>query len=231
MAVCMLSTNDKGVLGAADEADAWTFTPNLANDATVKVPDADYAYFGWWLKKPEKNTETHNVEVFAGGTNEVCSGRYDRGNREVCGSAAGKYATKTFTAGAQTDAGVGHFTANSNLTAKFGKADGSDVGTLGGSITGFELDDGSTPGWTVKLETVDLTIAATFTGTTEVNFGGGLTDTEAGDVDQIWHWQGAFYGAGADDADDDDAPDAVAGTFDAVTENAAVIGGFGATKQ
>ena len=118
---------------------------------------------------------------------------------------------------------VGHFTANFNLTARFGSA--TEVGgTIDGSVTGFELDDGSNPGWTVKLEAADLATGGAFTGTTEVNFGGGLT---TGD-DPAGMWQGAFYGAGATPAD---APDAVAGTFDALTVNAAVIGAFGATKQ
>ena len=45
----MLKTDAKGVLLAS--TNAWTFTPDAANTATVKVPDADYAYFGWWLNK------------------------------------------------------------------------------------------------------------------------------------------------------------------------------------
>ena len=38
--------------------------------ATVKDPDLAYAYFGWWLNKPKANTGTHDVEVFAGGTDQ-----------------------------------------------------------------------------------------------------------------------------------------------------------------
>ncbi len=220
---CMVSTDDKGKLKTSMD---WRFTPASPLDATVKVPDANYAYFGWWLNKPKENDDTHDVEVFAGGTNVVTAlAAGIVGNARYSGPAAGKYVTKTFTAGAQTDAGVGHFTANANLTAKFGDdANAAADGTIGGSVTGFELDDGSNPGWTVKLEDAPFTGDGTFDGTTEVNFGGGLTD---GDM-AAGTWQGAFYGAGAEV---DDAPDAVAGTFDAVTENAAVIGGFGATKQ
>ena len=196
----------------------------------MKDPDTGYAYFGWWLNKPEDVAGVHVVEVFAGGTNGVTDLAEEIvGNATYSGPAAGKYVTKTFSAGPQTDAGVGHFTANANLTARFGTAD--IVGTtIDGSITGFELDDGSNPGWTVKLLgkdniAMDGAMDGAFTGTTEVNFGGGFTagDTSAG------MWQGAFYGADPDD--NTKAPDAVAGTFDAVTENAAVIGGFGATKN
>ena len=193
----------------------------------VKVPDEAYAYFGWWLNKPKANDVTHVVEVFAGGivghaatvTMEIV------GTATYAGPAAGKYVTKTFSAGPQTDAGVGHFTANANLTAKFGLATGA-VGTIGGSVTGFELDDGTSPTWTVKLEDADLVAnTATFSGMSEVDFGGGLTAVGGSPAGT---WQGSFY----DDADaDDDAPGTVAGTFDAVTVNASVIGGFGATKQ
>ena len=92
-----------------------------------------------------------NVEVFAGSTMGHAANVTDQivGNATYSGPAAGKYVTKTFTAGAQTDASVGHFSANANLVARFGNA--VDVGSIDGSITGFELDDGSNPGWTVKL--------------------------------------------------------------------------------
>ena len=215
---CMVSTDKKGKLMSSA---GWRFTPASPLDATVKVPDANYAYFGWWLNKPKLNTDMHDVEVFAGGTNAVMPLALEIvGNATYSGPAAGKYVTKTFTAGAQTDASVGHFSANANLVARFGNA--GHVGTtIDGSITGFELDDGSNPGWTVKLLGEDnIDTNGAFIGDTEVNFGGGLKPGGK--------WQGAFYGAGATPAD---APGAVAGTFDAVTDTASVIGGFGATKQ
>ena len=181
---CTLLTNAKGELRGADQT--WNFTPDLANAATVKVPDADYAYFGWWLDKPEKNTVAHNVEVFAGGssdTHEVTVGVAIEGTATYAGPAAGKYVSKTFAAGVQTDAGVGHFTANADLTARFGDDAVAAVGTdedvvaiVGGSISGFELDDGSNPDWTVKLENTNLTTGSNtnFSGTTEVDFGAGF---------------------------------------------------------
>ena len=61
----------------------------------------------------------------------------------------------------------------------------------------------------------------------EVDFGGGPTATENAGAGT---WQGSFY-ADADADDNTNAPDTVAGTFDAITENASVIGAFGATKQ
>ena len=218
---CMLSNNAKGELAATDQV--WDFTPDAPNAAMVKDPDTAYAHFGWWLNKPEDNTDPHMTEVFAGGTDMHAADVNNaiEGTARYAGPAAGKYATKTFSAGVQADAGVGHFTAKANLTAKFG--DDGAAGTIGGSVTGFVLDTGASPTWTVKLE--DATISdATFDGITEATFGPNATAPGT--------WQGSFYDD-ADDTDNTNAPGTVAGTFDAVSANntASVIGAFGATKQ
>ena len=219
---CTLATNTKGELSTS--AGDWRFTPMSPLTATVKDPDVAYAYFGWWLNKPKANDATHDVEVFAGGTENhfVNIGDVIVGNASYTGPAAGKYVTKSYTAGVHTDSGVGHFTATASLAAKFGG--NGEAGTIGGTIGGFTLDDERTVPWSVKLEDADLDTSTPFDGTTEVNFGGGFTATEIG----AGTWQGSFYDAADDPAD---APGTVAGTFDAVTENASVIGGFGATKQ
>ena len=180
-----------------------------------------YAWFGWWLNKPEDKADTHMVEVFAGGTEMHAANVANliEGNVTYKGPAAGKYATKTFTAGAQTDAGVGHFTASTTLTAKF--LNETAAGNISGSVTGFVLDDGATPTWSVKLMEAELQDGRnTFTGVSEATFG--PTSKVVGD------WQGSFYNDAVDD--DDTAPGTVAGTFDAVSDNATLIGGFGATK-
>ena len=118
---CMLMTDDKGGLEASDGGQMWTFSPN-SYLATVKVPDATYAYFGWWLNKPKDNKAAHMVEVFSGGTAMHAAeiGIAIQGTATYAGPAAGKYVTKTSQAGAHSDSGVGHFTAKANLTAKFG---------------------------------------------------------------------------------------------------------------
>ena len=222
---CSLVTNDEGELeGSA----GWRFTPAASLTDTVKDPDVAYAYFGWWLNKPKENDDTHDVEVFAGGStmgHEAVIANTIEGNATYQGPAAGKYVTKTFEAGVHSDSGVGHFTATAHLTAKFGADDAA--GAIGGRVTNFVLDDTTSASWTVTLEDAFLTTGeATFNGTTEVNFGGDTTDTDPGGAGT---WQGSFYGAGATPADDE--PSTVAGTFDALTDNASVIGGFGATLQ
>ena len=217
---CTLMTDADGKLMTTDQA--WQFTPMAPLTATVKDPDAAYAYFGWWLDKPEDNMMPHMVEVFAGGTEDHAAGVavLIEGNATYKGPAAGKYTTKTFTAGVQTDAGVGHFTASTTLTAKF--LDELEEGTIGGTVTGFVLDDGTSPAWSVKLEDAGLTAnQPLFDGVSEATFGP--------TAKVLGTWQGSFY----DDADamDATAPGTVAGTFDAESVNATLIGGFGATKQ
>ena len=207
----------------------WTFTPDNPNTDTVK-DTRNYAYFGWWLNKPEKDSDPHTVEVFLGGVdNNYAADITDevKGNATYKGPAAGKYVTTTSRAGVQTDAGVGHFTADANLTAKFGTSAAGTAGTIKGSVINFMLDDTTPASWRVMLEEAGLTDdSPTFTGTTEVNFGGGVTDTEGGGAG---YWQGSFYND--DDDDEETAPGTVSGRFDAITNDASVTGAFGATKQ
>ena len=215
---CTLMTDADGKL--ITTAQAWQFTPMAPLTATVKDPDAAYAYFGWWLDKPEDNMMPHMTEVFAGAVGDDGANVTDaiEGTATYVGPAAGKYATKSFSAGVQTDAGVGHFTASTTLTAKFDEVD--DDRTIDGSVTSFVLDDGATPTWSVKLMEAMLTLDDNnFDGVSEATFGP--------TAKVMGVWEGAFYGAGAADT----APGTVVGTFSAVSENASLLGAFGATKQ
>ena len=206
--------------------------------ATVKDPDLAYTYFGWWLNKPKENDDPHDVEVFAGASDEEAMAAevtaLMEGTAKYSGPAAGKYVTKTFKAGVQTEAGVGHFTATTNLTARFLDADADDMGNISGTVTSFTLDDVTAVPWKVTLESAELTAAA-FAGTTEVDFGGGITTTPddvTEDTEHAGMWGGSFYDLAAD-ADPDETPNTVIGTFSAATddENANVIRAFGAKKQ
>jgi hypothetical protein len=224
-ATCVVSLDEDGevVIGSNDE---FSFDPTNNSD-TYDKPDAAYTYFGWWLNKPEKSDGVHAVDVFAGGAGTAALAPIEpeiEGTATYEGPAAGKYVTKTFSAGVQTDAAVGHFTATANLTADFGENTGN-LGTIEGSIASFELDDGASPSWSVMLEEAELEADGTFSSSTEVNFGGEDTDSEVGGAGV---WNGAFYDAAKKDAD---GPNTVIGTFDALTPNASVIGAFGAKKQ
>ena len=216
---CTITTDAKGVMQMSED---WRFTPN-SNTATVKVPDANYAWFGWWLNKPKKEGDDHDVDVFSGHTTDYDAEVMDEveGTVNYAGTAAGKYVTKSYTAGVHDDSGVGHFTARAALTAKFGADDAA--GAISGAISNFIIDDDESRPWKVTLEEASLTDGiATFGNTTEVDFGGGPSNSDVG------RWQGSFYGPGEED---EDAPGAVGGIFDAIQDNAALIGAFGASKQ
>ena len=221
VAPCTLMTDADGKLVSTEEA--WRFTPMAPLTATVKDPDAAYAYFGWWLDKPENNADIHRTDVFTGAVGDlgaVVTAAIE-GTARYVGPAAGKYATKSFSAGVQTDAGVGHFTASTTLTAKFGDVS-DDLGTIDGMVTGFELDDGATPTWSVKLMEATLMDRQNgFTGKSEATFG------PTSKVDGTW--EGSFYDAA--NTLNDEAPGTVVGTFNAVSANASLLGAFGATKQ
>ena len=164
------------------------------------------------------------TEVFAGAVGDAAAADVTmaiEGSATYVGPAAGKYATKSYSAGVQTDAAVGHFTASTTLTAKFGD-DNEPAGTIGGSVTGFELDDGATPAWSVKLDADLMADQNGFTGVSEATFGPTSKVTGV--------WAGSFFND-ADTTDLTNAPGTVVGTFSAVSDNASLLGAFGATKQ
>ena len=233
---CTVSLDDEKTPMLGDN-DMLSFVPDRIGD-TYGAPDTAYAYFGWWLNKPAKAGDPHMVEVFSGSSvgNDFPTDGVGvlEGKATYSGSAAGKYATRTFSAGALTDAQAGHFTAAATLTADFDADSDSDadggvdtLGTIGGTVTGFEASDGvDASAWKVTLGTAPLSSStATFNGMTDVDFGGGKEEM-AGD------WQGSFYTDTDTDTDaTDDAPGTVAGTFRVTTSGASLLGGFGATKQ
>ena len=226
---CGVTTDADGKVSVTGESE---FTPDSIT-ATYDEADASYVYFGWWLHKPDGNTRTHMVEAFAGGNQPSEAVTDVTGTATYMGPAAGKYVTKSFTAGDLTDAQVGHFDATATLTANFDPALAGDVpeNSIVGSVTDFEQDGESLGNWTVTLAgnaandqgVVEANITdGNFNGLTNVNFGGATT-MGAG------KWQGSFYGALGTPAA---APGAAAGTFDArVGDSGYVTGAFGATKQ
>ena len=201
------------------------FTPDSIT-ATFGTPDSDYVYFGWWLHKPDNNAAVHMVEAFAGGTNPAEAPAALEGTATYEGPAAGKYVTKTFTAGDLADAQVGHFTATAELTANFGPDPAGDLPAdmISGTITEFEQDGESLGNWEVTLGDASIAVVGTFNGATSVNFGGATT-TAAGS------WEGRFYAPG--DTPASDHPGAAAGTFDAhlMDGTAHISGAFGAHKE
>ena len=64
-AACSVTVNAEGVVSGVSNANDWVFTP--ASGATVDVADADYLYYGFWLKTTtDEDGLTYNeVETFA----------------------------------------------------------------------------------------------------------------------------------------------------------------------
>ena len=222
---CNVDTDEDGEVTVALVGSATLqFEPDVLT-ATYNDPDTDYVYFGWWLNKPDDNTDAHMVETFAGGNNPAMAEATLEGTATYMGPAAGKYVTKSYTAGDLTDAQVGHFNATATLTANFDITAVGDLPgkSIDGSVTGFEQDGESLGTWKVSLNAAPINTNGSFTAMTDMNFGG-ATSLGAG------NWQGQFYGPGATPADDH--PSTAAGTFDAVVGDVGyVTGAFGAQKQ
>ena len=216
---CSITTNADGEVTVGGE---MNFKPNdLA--AIYHIDDESYAYFGWWLHKPDNADDDHMVESFAGGNSLVADVNDVTGTASYEGRAAGKYVTETYTAGRLVGGDPGHFTATASLEANFSETTGDvPIDMIRGSIDNFVLSSGNDASdWLVTLN--NATEGAQFGSTTDVTFGG-PTVTGAG------NWRGAFYDA-APATPVGGAPGTVAGTFDAHAPGASITGGFGATKQ
>jgi hypothetical protein len=194
--------------------------------ATYQAPDTAYAYFGWWLNKPKDSSGAHGVDVFAGSTGTALVLGAHTAIEDTAtyqGPAAGKFATRSYTAGVLSDAAVGHFTATATLNADFDTA--GEPGTISGKVAGFDTEGAvDASGWEVTLRDADITDQI-FGGTTGVTFGG-----PAPGMTVHGNWQGQFYDPAKRTAD---APGTVVGTFDAVLADgtASVAGAYGASKQ
>ena len=118
----------------------------------TSVADADHLHFGWWLRKGADG-EPAWVHPFAGGSMmAIADGAISAavGAATYKGGAAGKYAIRSL--GGST--GGGHWTAMSELKAKFGAA--TDNGSVSGKIYSFMAGGEEMP-WEVTLENdVDL---------------------------------------------------------------------------
>ena len=225
---CTVTLNAKGEVTAV--SNGWIFTSDAG--AMVDVPDADYLYYGFWVKKTEKDGETiyNAVQTFAGATGIDVFPRNEMlnvmGAASYEGGAAGVYVKNSFTSEGELDTATsGTFTADVSLMAYFG---GDDVAankqySIEGSASNFALSGEEENSWAVNLKASGFNNMNEFTGTAN---GGG---DEA-------PWNGAFYGAAEDTPDTDDgnaklAPAGVAGEFNALFSNGHVAGAFGAHKQ
>ncbi len=198
-------------------AGGWKFVP--AEGATVRTPDAEHQYFGWWMRE---TGERYAIGLFHGGaggaTDEFADLAALQGPATYTGPAAGKFAILPQPGGAR----AGDFTATVTLVAAFG--DSTGLGTVTGSVDAFTVD-GETEPWSVELQAArigaDGSIAPGGTDTA-------LTYWTIGDTKAVATatWSGQFH-----DANPNGLPVVATGRFEAVHGEAAhMVGAFGAER-
>lgn len=216
---CQSSFQLGGGISLSGGGDAgWKFVPTTG--ATVREPDDEYQYFGWWLR----NTDgSYAVGLFHHGegsaADEFTALPALQGTATYTGPAVGLFAIIP----QPGDASSGDFTATVRLEADFG--DGTDLGTVEGTVDGFMVN-GQARDWSVELQAAEIgTNGAITPGSTAT----ALTYWTIGDVkaQRTANWSGQFH-----DADADRTPVVATGQFEAVHGTTGhMIGAFGAHRQ
>ena len=236
------STNDgKGSPSAL--GGTWTFKPDAG--AMVSQPDANYLYYGWWVRK-DKDGDPTEASAFAGVAGTIAALAADpvsaiSGSATYSGHAAGKFAMSNPLDG--TGDG-GHFTADATLTAKFGANAAPNNGGVSGTIDNFMANDKSVP-WSVTLNRAPWGTNGAFATpnaddtNTEVDESKGTVWTIDGrKADASGAWSGQMYDekpgnpGSPTPGDGSNVPTTVTGTFySEFSSFGRLVGAFGAEKQ
>ena len=237
----------------------WSFEPGSITTRVKAEDGADqddaYLYFGVWSSIPDDIIGTYNFRyVFGGGAqsgtqvgNVPALANFDAlvGPATFSGGAVGKYVTQGQVGG--QNAKIGTFTATATLNAHFGN--GTEPGTLSGSITDFREGGSPLAGWRVTMggggDTPDVGMPMMINTAAAVT--GGLTVANIGGLSVGGSWGANFYGSDNEIlADRDKYPASrypvvdlagVAGWFDATgpggtdPNDASLAGAFAATPQ
>ncbi len=198
--------------GCAEDGSRIQFVPNAG------TPDTDYLAGGVWLLVPDDRTSADDYAfgAFVDGNDTFSQSNITalQGTATYEGGATGVYSEKT----AESTA-IGYFNGDVELTANFGGT--SELGTISGSITNFEVDGESEVG-TLNLGTANI-------GSQDSGFfKGSVTGSDAERM-YVGNWGGQFFGNGESDG----KPGSVGGTFGGHSTDDAVnfVGAFGAHKQ
>ncbi|MDE2813309.1 MAG: hypothetical protein OXM01_09805, partial [Gemmatimonadota bacterium] len=233
---CSSTNNGSGAPSAL--GGTWTFTPDTG--AMASTPDANYLYFGWWLRKDDGDPTSASAffgevgDVEGGGT--IADPSTVTGSATYSGNAAGKFAINNPLGGSN----AGHFTADVMLTAKFGANAAPNNGGVSGMIDNFMANDASVP-WSVKLNRAWWSTGGAFGGVDQ--------DTDAAGIqlaNTVWsidgnaapasgNWNGMMHDealAPAAASDGSNVPTAAVGVFQSMFGSThTMVGAFGATKQ
>ena len=144
--------------GKPDFQVEWVFSTTSSTVDYSRPQDETYLYFGFWEEEQGDATAAPDFKWIASG-GETAGADLENlddlnGSASFDGGVIGRYAIK----GGQADTDI--FTAKVNLTATF-----DDTDTVGGSITGFEVNGESMPSteWGLDLEGTGGAQSATLT--------------------------------------------------------------------
>ncbi len=210
---------------------AWEFVYD--EGARMAIPDANYLYFGWWMRLDANGMPTA-ASAFHGSEGPKGSGTEDdevkvmnamSGTATYVGKAAGLYGIKD-PINERSDGGG--FTADAELTALFGTD--TAAGSVMGTIDNFRLKGGSEdPGWSVALG--KRIHVHNYSHSNDVTPDTRTTWSIGGEkADPAGSWKSRYY----DDRRDDglDIPNSVTGAFySEFGETHRMVGAFGAKLQ
>lgn len=194
-------------------AGGWKFVP--AVDAVVATADAEYQYFGWWLRK---TGNAYAVGVFHAGAGAAADEFADlaalQGTATYRGPAAGQFVIIPQIGSAS----AGAFTASAELAVDFAGA--ADAGAVTGTVDGFRVDGEAMP-WSVELQ------AAQIQADGRIASGDTVWTVDARAAANTAAWSGQFH-----DVNADRVPTVATGIFDALYDDVGrLTGAFGTTLQ
>ena len=193
----------------------WTFKTSSPR-ATVRVPDTNYMYFGWWRQKDNTDpTEPFSYNTFSTPGTAPGGSSFNNltGSATYEGPAIGLYAIYQ-PLGAQS--GHGEFKATARFSANF------TANTLSGSVTGFDVN----PDWSLTLGSTNMSDGTASGASNSVSWTIGDSTKEGG------MWTGAFHSDANPFPTPGYHPDGLTGTFDANYDAVARIrGAYGAHRK
>jgi|GEM_PF-624125 len=233
------STND-GKGGPSALGGTWHFKPDAG--AMASLPDENYLYFGWWVSK-DNDGEPTAASAFvgefgdvdnAGTITDTANGVNLTGSATYAGKAVGKFAMSN---PIDSTGNGGHFTADAELTAKFGAIAADNENGVTGTIDNFRLNDGTEdPGWSVSLNRSsawgdDGLITGPTSDATVWSMNGNKADA-SGDWSGRMHDESPGNTDSTPPGDGSTIPTTVTGTFySEFSSFGRLVGAFGANKQ
>ena len=207
------TVNGRVMIGSGE----WIFVPTSGTTATIL--DTDYLSGGVWLLVPDNRTSAADYVfgAFVDGSDPFLQSKIIALQRTATyeGDATGVYSEMTPEEGTS----IGYFNGDVTLNADFGGT--SDLGTISGSITNFEVDG--------EREDGMLTLGTALIGSQNSGFFKGQVSGSDVEHTYVGNWGGQFFG----NSESDGKPGSVAGTFGGHSRDDAVnfVGAFGAHKQ